>query len=206
MHISTFNMNIAEDFQEVYTGLTEEGPLDGLIIDLRYNPGGVLDGALWLLDYFLPKDETLLLMSENTGKKRFVGDIEGIDIPLVILQNEASASASEVFIGTMQDYNRAKTVGTNSYGKGIAQYVIGLDSGAGLRYTYAQYFTALGREVHKKGLAPDYEVPWPENSPITDYLSVDVTKDPQLAKGVEVLNQQIATKASTSQDNKNTKE
>ncbi|MCI8335872.1 MAG: PDZ domain-containing protein [Peptococcaceae bacterium] len=192
--ISSFNMNISEEFQTVYEDLLaekEDGDLDGIIIDLRYNPGGVLDGALWLLDYFLPKEDTLLLMNDNTGKKRYVGDMEGIDIPIVILQNDGSASASEVFIGTMQDYHRADTVGTNSYGKGIAQYVIGLPSGAGVRYTYAQYFTAQGREVHKKGLAADYEVPWPENLPLSDSLSGLVEKDPQLAKAVEVLQAKI---------------
>lgn len=191
--ISSFNMNISEDFQAVYEDLSaEDGDLDGIIIDLRYNPGGVLDGALWLLDYFLPKENTLLLMNDNTGKKRYVGNMEGIDIPIVILQNEGSASASEVFIGTMQDYDRAATVGTNSYGKGIAQYVIGLPSGAGVRYTYAQYFTAQGREVHKKGLAADYEVPWPEDLPLSGSLSGLVEKDPQLAKAVEVLQEKIA--------------
>ncbi len=193
MSISSFNMNISDEFQAVYDDLLAEGgDLDGLIIDLRYNPGGVLDGALWLLDYFLPKENTLLLMNDNTGKKRYVGDMEGIDIPLVILQNDASASASEVFIGTMQDYHRADTVGVNTYGKGIAQYVIGLPSGAGVRYTYAQYFTAQGREVHKKGLPADYEVPWPEDLPLTDSLSGLVEKDPQLAKAVEVLQEKIA--------------
>ncbi len=193
--ISSFNMNISEDFQAVYEDLLTEGSLDGIIIDLRYNPGGVLDGALWLLDYFLPKEDTLLLMNDNTGKKRYVGNMEGIDIPIVILQNDASASASEVFIGTMQDYDRADTVGVNSYGKGIAQYVIGLPSGAGVRYTYAQYFTAQGREVHKKGLAADYEVPWPEDLPLADSLSGLVERDPQLAKAVEVLQQKIAASA-----------
>ena len=134
-------------------------------------------------------------MNDNTGKKRYVGNMKGIDIPIVILQNDASASASEVFIGTMQDYDRADTVGVNSYGKGIAQYVIGLPSGAGVRYTYAQYFTAQGREVHKKGLAADYEVPWPEDLPLADSLSGLVERDPQLAKAVEVLQQKIAASA-----------
>ena len=196
MNISSFNMNISEDFQAVYGDLLgSDEALDGIIIDLRYNPGGVLDGALWLLDYFLPKENTLLLMNDNTGKKRYVGNMEGIDIPIVILQNEGSASASEVFIGTMQDYDRADTVGTNTYGKGIAQYVIGLPSGAGVRYTYAQYFTAQGREVHKKGLAADYEVPWPEDLPLSGTLSGLVEKDPQLAKAVEVLQRRIAAAA-----------
>lgn len=196
INIGSFNMNIAEEFQAAYDDLlSRDADLDGLIIDLRYNPGGVLDGALWLLDYFLPKKNTLLLMNDNSGEQKYVGSVEGIDIPLVILQNESSASASEVFIGTMQDYDRADTVGVNTYGKGIAQYVIGLDSGAGVRYTYAQYFTALGREVHKKGLAPDYEVIWPEGKPLVGSLSGLVEKDPQLAKAVEVLQKKIADAA-----------
>lgn len=136
-----------------------------LVIDLRDNPGGWVDDAQRIADFFLPEG-TLATLEYRDGTKEYYSlttDGKEVDIPLVVLINEFSASASEILSGALQDYDRATIVGTQSYGKGVVQYVLPVGSrGAGMQLTVAQYFTAKGNEVHKVGITPDVIAEWAE--------------------------------------------
>lgn len=223
------------------------GKKKALIIDLRGNPGGDVEAATKLLDYFLPdhlqkpkrkdsqpsqtqenspetsntqaagtegsntqyhgestspsvlevtpnpnrqfdKDKTLLLYTEDKwgkGKDWYAKDGHEVDLPIIILMNQNSASASELFAGTMQDYDRAWVFGTLSYGKGIVQTVRSFPDGSAVEFTTHYYFTPAGRNIHKKGITPDLTVEMPEADQFT-YLR-DRTKDLQLRKAAESL-------------------
>ena len=206
-----------------------DGKKKALIIDLRGNPGGDVEAATKLLDYFLPdhlqkpkrkdsenktiqtenrgesasssvlevtpnpnrqfeKDKTLLLYTEDKwgkGKDWYAKDGHEVGLPIIILMNQNSASASELFAGTMQDYDRAWVFGTLSYGKGIVQTVRSFPDGSAVEFTTHYYFTPAGRNIHKKGITPDLTVEMPEADQFT-YLR-DRTKDMQLRKAAESL-------------------
>ena len=223
-----FYMEAVDSFISQY-----ESDIDGkkkaLIIDLRGNPGGDVEAATKLLDYFLPdhlqkpkrkdsenktiqtenrgesasssalevtpnpnrqfeKDKTLILYTEDKwgkGKDWYAKDGHEVDLPIIILMNQNSASASELFAGTMQDYDRAWVFGTLSYGKGIVQTVRSFPDGSAVEFTTHYYFTPAGRNIHKKGITPDLTVEMPEADQFT-YLR-DRTKDLQLRKAAESL-------------------
>ena len=191
-----------------------EGKKKGLIIDLRGNPGGDVEAATKLLDYFLPDDlarpkvavtessgaiqskttrdflegVTLLLYTEDKhgyGKDWYTDDGHEVDMPIVILMNQNSASASELFAGAMQDYGRAIVMGTQSYGKGIVQTIRSFTDGSAVEFTTHYYFTPAGRNIHKKGITPDVKVEISEEDG-QSYIQ-DRTKDSQLRKGAETL-------------------
>ena len=223
-----FYMEAVDSFISQY-----ESDIDGkkkaLIIDLRGNPGGDVEAATKLLDYFLPdhlqkpkrkdsenktiqtenrgesasssvlevtpnpnrqfeKDKTLLLYTEDKwgkGKDWYAKDGHEVGLPIIILMNQNSASASELFAGTMQDYDRAWVFGTQSYGKGIVQTVRSFPDGSAVEFTTHYYFTPAGRNIHKKGITPDLTVEMPEADQFT-YLR-DRTKDLQLRKAAESI-------------------
>ena len=134
------------------------------------------------------KNKTLLLYTENKwgkGKEWYAKDGHEVDIPIIILMNQNSASASELFAGTMQDYDRAWVFGTISYGKGIVQTVRSFPDGSAVEFTTHYYFTPAGRNIHKKGITPDLMVEMPEADQFS-YLR-DRTKDLQLRKAAESL-------------------
>ena len=144
--------------------LVEEGA-EALIIDLRDNPGGWVDDAQRLADLFLPEGTLASLVYRDGTTEYYTTTTDGKenDLPIVVLVNEYSASASEILSGALQDLNRATIVGTQTYGKGVVQYVLPVgERGAGMQLTVAQYFTPNGNEVHKVGITPDVIAEWPE--------------------------------------------
>lgn len=176
-------------FKEELDTLTAQGA-KGLIVDLRDNPGGWVDDAVAIADMFL--DGGTIYYSENrAGEREYVYANAGkLDIPLVVIVNENSASASEVLSGALQDHGAATIVGVTSYGKGIIQYVIPIgDKGAGMQLTVAQYFTPDGHQVHKKGITPDVEAKLPEGD--NGMYEIGDMNDPQLSKAVEVLREKM---------------
>ena len=181
--IDSFNLLTADQFKEQYEELKSKG-MTALILDLRDNGGGEITSALSLADMFTEKGDNLMYMVTSEGTYNYVSEEEPEEITLLILQNENTASASEIFIGSLRDNNVGKTMGVKSFGKGIVQNIIPLSSGAGLRYTSARYLTGGGHEVHKIGIEPDLECPQPEGT--EDFISyqMDPEKDPQLAKAI----------------------
>lgn len=160
---------------------------EALVIDLRDNPGGWVDDAQKIADLFL-KEGNLTYLVYRDGSTEYSNtttDGRESDIPLVILVNEYSASASEIMSGAMQDLGRATIVGVQTYGKGVVQYVLPVGTrGAGMQVTVAQYFTPNGNEVHKVGITPDVIVEMPEDDN-TMYELGDLA-DVQLKKAYEV--------------------
>ena len=165
-------------FERAFKELTAKGA-KGLIIDLRDNPGGWVEHSVHIADLFL--DKGLLFYSEDrAGNQDKVYTKDGkSDIPLVILVNKNSASASEIFSAAMKDYERATIVGTTTFGKGVIQYVTALSDGkSGFQFTSAQYFSAKGNKVHEVGVEPDVVAEMPEEE--SHYFQFGDMADPQL--------------------------
>lgn len=169
----------------------------GLIFDLRDNPGGLLDAAIIISDMFL--DEGVIVsvrpregIEENFYRAR-IGQLVPKNFPIVILINENSASASEIVAGTLQDHKRVVIVGKKSYGKGSVQTVIPLINGGALRLTTAKYHTASGQTPHDIGIKPDVEVDLPEDYyKDMPYAERQTTIDPQMVEAIKVIRQLIS--------------
>ena len=155
----------------------------GIILDLRNNPGGYLDSAITVSSLFL-KDGVVALEENKDGKRdelKTSGNAKLGDIPLVILVNNGSASASEIVAGAIQDRKRGTLIGEKTFGKGTVQQLEELKDGSTLRLTVAKWLTPLGRAIHEVGLAPDIEVKMTEED-------ISASKDPQLDRAIQELN------------------
>ena len=156
-----FRENTAADFEAALDKLKKEG-MDALILDLRNNPGGLLDVAVKIAEKFVEKGKLIVYTKARKPAQNleFLSR-EGqplIDMPMAILINEGSASGSEIVAACLQDYKRAIILGIKSFGKGSVQTIIPLNDGSALRLTTSKYFTPLGKEIHNKGVLPDIVV------------------------------------------------
>lgn len=169
----------------------------GLIIDLRDNPGGWVSDAEKVGDLFLPEGTMASLVYRDGTVEYSATTTDGKEsnLPLVVLVNEYSASASEILSGALQDLNRATVVGTKTYGKGVVQYVLPVGNrGAGMQLTIAQYYTPNGNEVHKVGITPDVIVEMPEDD--HNLYQLGDLADRQLHKAYEVILEKLGETAS----------
>ena len=171
---------LINDFTKAMDSLEAEGARS-IILDLRDNPGGWVDDAVDVADRFLDKK---LVVYTNTRYEKHVDErytkSGADDIPLVVLVNGNSASSSEILSGALKDYGRATIVGTQTFGKGIMQYVLGLsDNVTGMQLTYCEYFTPKGNSVHGIGITPDIIVEMPDEITYAD-LELGDMSDPQL--------------------------
>ena len=164
VRVTQFNEQTTEGLKKAITDLSAQAgdKLKGFVIDLRNNPGGLLDQAISVSDAFLEKGEIVSTRGRNAEEtQRFnarAGDLTK-NKPIIVLINGGSASASEIVAGALQDHKRATVIGTRSFGKGSVQTIIPLGSGNGaLRLTTARYFTPSGRSIQAKGIVPDIEV------------------------------------------------
>ncbi|HIU08420.1 MAG TPA: S41 family peptidase [Candidatus Limiplasma pullistercoris] len=158
-----------------------------LVIDLRDNPGGWVDDAQKVADMFLQEGNVASLVYRDGTTELYTTTTDGKEnpIPLVVLVNEYSASASEILAGALQDRGRATIVGTQTFGKGVVQYVLPVGTrGAGMQLTVAQYYTPNGNEVHKVGITPDIEATLPEGD--TTMYDIGDLDDAQLKAAYEV--------------------
>ncbi len=192
--IGSFNRNTGEQFANAYNDLLEQG-MQGLILDLRDNGGGEMNAALQICNYFVPKGEPMMYITDSSGVYYYTSNREAIDLPAVILQNGHTASASELVIGAAHDCGLATLLGETTYGKGIVQDLKKLASGAGLRFTSAKYSTAHQNDIHGVGIAPDIVFPMPEDADGLAAYTMDPEFDPQLAQAVAVLAEKMAAAA-----------
>lgn len=178
----TFDTGCAEELKTVLKDLENKGAKK-IILDLRYNTGGLVDEALKIANYFIPKDKDILITVDSSDNRVVTKTEEEniTDVELVVLVNEYSASASEILVGALKDNERAKIVGTTTYGKGVIQNVFSLVDGSVLKLTVAEYFTPNENKIHKTGITPDYEVELP------DVENDEEFEDTQLNKALEIL-------------------
>lgn len=190
IQVSGFKETTANQFSEALDKL-EEKNMKGLIIDLRDNGGGLLDSVVDMMSRMLPEKKEIVSVKDKNGKGTtyYSSDDKTFDKPLVVLVNENTASASEVFSGAVQDYKLGKLVGTTTFGKGIVQTVMGLFDDSAIKLTTAKYYTPNGRNIHKTGLDPDIEVELDEKLQQKGIYSMD--EDDQLQKGIQVLRNMI---------------
>ena len=180
IQLTAFESVTYEQFKEALEDLTKQG-MKGLIVDLRNNTGGNLDTVCEILDLILSKGTIVSIKDKNGNGQAFSSDDEHkLNVPLVVLTNGYSASASEIFAGAVQDYEIGKLVGTKTYGKGIVQNIYNLGDGTSLKITSSEYFTPNGRNIHEKGIEPDVEIEY-------QYDEANPDKDNQLDKAIEVL-------------------
>ena len=188
IHIKSFDDVTGEDFEDSYKKLKDAG-MEGLVLDLRNNPGGSLDVCLDIADKFLDKGVIVTTEDKNGEVITEESDEGKDDIPMTVLVNENSASASEILSGALKDRDRAKIIGKKTFGKGIVQKLFPLDDGSGAKITISEYHTPSGAKINKVGVEPDIEV---ESSEETLEISKDnLSKDDQFKKALQVLLDQM---------------
>lgn len=189
IQITEFQDQTDEQFGEMVKQLQSQGA-KGLIIDVRANPGGLLTSVVNLLDQILPKGLLVYVQDKYGNRDDYTSDAMCIDLPIVVLTDESSASASEIFAGALKDYEYATLVGKTTYGKGIVQNIIRLSNGDAMKITTAKYFTPKGNDIHKIGVVPDVEVDYEYSGPENEVY--DKQYDSQFLKAVEIMKEKLA--------------
>ncbi len=189
VHIYEFEQSTASDFMKAEAYFKEQNAT-GIVIDLRNNPGGLLDSVVKIADELLPEGRIIYTEDRAGNVSSYYSDADFWDIPLVVLVNGESASASEILSASIQDYGRGTLVGTTTFGKGIVQLLMTFDDGAGMQYTEARYYTPNGRYIHGVGVDPDVVVEMSEDYDVS-VKTVDPDNDNQLATALEELNKLI---------------
>jgi carboxyl-terminal processing protease len=201
--LRSFHKTTEEELEEALRDLGEQH-IKALVLDLRNNPGGLLEQAIAVSNVFLEGGQLIVYTKgrlPNQNMKGFAkSDGFHVTYPVAVLINGGSASASEIVAGALQDLKRATVIGTQSFGKGSVQTIIPLSDGSGLRLTTAKYYTPKGGEIHGKGITPDIIVEKPQeaenqegepkaarNRRQIDLPGEDLAEDPQLQKAVDVL-------------------
>ena len=164
IQISQFDEVTTEQFKSALTDLKNQG-LKGLIVDIRSNPGGLLNVVVNIVDEIIPKGLIVYTDDVNGNRKEYNGSSDSeLTIPMAVLVNENSASAAEIFAGAVQDYGKGKIIGTQTYGKGIVQTIQPLTDGSAIKYTIAKYYTPKGQAIQGNGVTPDIVVELPQDS------------------------------------------
>ncbi|MDD6071914.1 MAG: S41 family peptidase [Clostridiales bacterium] len=191
IEISSFYEVTAQQYIAAVEDLNAQG-MEGLIVDLRGNGGGLLDVAVDMLDYMLPAGKIVYTEDKdgNVTSEYNSTDEEQFTKPLAILVNGYSASASEIFAGAIKDYGIGTLVGTNTFGKGIVQRIFPLDDGSAIKLTIAKYFTPNGNDIHKVGIKPDIEV----ELDVDAYKESEGEKDNQLQAAVDNILEKLGKK------------
>lgn len=180
IQITEFDDVTYNQFTSALEDLTGQG-MTGLVIDLRNNPGGNLDTVCDILDLILPEGTILSTKDKNGEGDTYTSDEEHkLEIPMSVLTNENSASASEIFAGAIQDYGVGTLVGTTTFGKGIVQQIFPLTDGTSIKLTISEYFTPNGRNIHGIGIEPDVEIEY-------EYDVENPDADNQLEKAIEIV-------------------
>lgn len=183
---TSFDETTADDFKAKYEELKKQN-IKSLIIDLRNNGGGLVDQALKIADYIVDKGSVVLYEVDKNGKEEVKKSENApiINMPIVILTNENTASASEILSGALKDLGKAKIVGKKTYGKGVIQQILTLKDGSGIKITTEEYQTPNRNKINKVGIEPDETVDLPQD--VKNKLNVPEDKDTQLAKAIEIL-------------------
>lgn len=183
--ITEFDGVTAKQFEKALDELMDQG-MEGLIVDLRDNPGGLLTSVNSILDMLLPEGLITYTEDKYGNRETYSADDQWNDVPMAVLVNGNSASASEIFAGAMKDYGRATLVGTQTFGKGIVQTIRQLPDGSAIKLTIARYYTPNGICIHGEGVAPDIVLEY-DSEAVKDLETVTWRDDNQLMAGYEAL-------------------
>ena len=189
IQITEFQSKTDEQFEEMFLGLKEQG-VQGLIVDVRANPGGLLSSVVNLCDFILPEGLVVYVEDSFGNKEEYVSDKAAVQIPMVVLIDENSASASEIFAGALKDFQYATLVGKTTYGKGIVQNIIPLSDDDAVKLTTAKYFTPSGNYIHGVGIAPDGEVEYEYTGPVDE--NYNKIYDSQFVKALEIMQEMLS--------------
>ncbi len=201
IRLRQFQEQTSGDLEASLEKYAKEGKIQGLILDLRNNPGGLLTASVEVTEKFIDAGRLVVYTEGRVRNQnmRFQANAKKVyaDFPMVVLVNQGSASASEIVAGALQDWGRAVVIGTQTFGKGSVQTIIPLSDGSGLRLTTAKYFTPKGRSIHGKGVTPDIVVeqpkpaaaatPEPAPPPSTDNPQEMIKRDVQLQRALDLL-------------------
>ena len=180
-----FTEQTEPQYMEAFEALKDQG-MERLIIDVRNNPGGLLTSVCDILEDILPEGLIVYTEDKNGEREEYACDGENeLDIPLAVLVNGNSASASEIFAGAIQGYSKGTIVGTTTFGKGIVQSLIPFNDGSAIKTTTAKYYTPSGKCIHGTGIQPDVEVELSEG--LEQETSISHEEDNQLQKAIEVV-------------------
>ncbi len=186
IEFSSFDENTADEFKTKFEELQSQG-ITSLIIDLRNNGGGIVDEALQIAGYIADKDSVLLYEVDKDNNETVETNESDpiINMPVILLTNENTASSSEILAGALKDLGKATIVGTKTYGKGVIQQILTLPDGSGLKITTEKYLTPNRTEINEIGIEPDEVVELPES--VENVLNVERSQDTQLQKAIEML-------------------
>ncbi len=185
INITQFDRKTDKEFIEQYEDLKKQN-VKSIVLDLRNNPGGLLDSTVKIADYLLPQGVIVKTVDKNKKEDVQKSDFSEQNLPMVVLVNGSSASASEILTGALKDYKKATIVGEKTFGKGIVQTIIPMEKGEGLKLTISEYFSPNGNKIHKQGVKPDVEIKLDEKA---KGIGVEFMKeDNQLQKALEILN------------------
>ncbi|AIS52954.1 carboxy-terminal-processing protease CtpA [Thermoanaerobacter kivui] len=185
--ITMFDQSTSNDFKSALNKLKSQG-MKGLIIDLRDNPGGLLEECVNIANMLLPKG-VIVTTKGRIDSQEYYSKGPGLGMPLAVLVNKGSASASEILAGAIKDRKAGVLVGTTTFGKGLVQTVVDFKDGTGLKYTVAKYYTPNGTNIQGKGIEPNYVVELPSDYTPKDTL--DLKGDTQLIKAFEIIKREI---------------
>lgn len=188
--ISGFKENTYPQFREALEELQKDG-MEGLMLDLRDNPGGLVRSVYEIGEELLPEGTMVYTLDKNEKRNDLKCDGKYLDIPLVVLVNGNSASASEIFAGAVKDLERGTLIGTQTFGKGLVQRLFTLPDGSGLNITIQKYYTPKGTSIHGVGIEPDEVVELSEEYRNTALRNIPEGADTQLQRGIEVLKNKI---------------
>lgn len=190
--ISNFAQNTPTELTETIATLEQEQNINGMILDLRNNPGGSVESVLAVADMFLAQGDSILWVESKREETEYAAEnTNPLSYPLVVLVNENSASASEILTGALKENDRAEIVGVTTFGKGIIQSVYTLSDGQGVKVTTAEYLSPRKNKIHEVGVAPDVEVEMAGDD-ISAIYSLDPAVDSQLAEAIKALAQQMS--------------
>ena len=186
IEFTSFDEGTADDFKAKFEELQKQG-IESLIIDLRNNGGGIVDEALEIAGYILDKGSVILYeVDKNNNEEVEKTDSDPIiNMPIILLTNENTASSSEILAGALKDHGKAKIVGTKTFGKGVIQQLLTLPDGSGLKITSEKYLTPNKTEINEVGIEPDEKVELPDT--VENALTVEEKDDTQLQKAIEML-------------------
>ena len=181
--ITSFDEVSYKEFNDMYQDLINNKKISGLIIDLRNNSGGLFDECIKIADVLVPSGKIVYTIDKSGKEEASYSKAGHIEIPLAVLVNEGSASASEVLTAAIKDYGVGKIIGEKTYGKGVVQTLKSLGDGTYIKLTTAEYFSPNGNKINGLGIAPDIVVELPED--IENYYAPDFEDDTQLQKAIE---------------------